>query len=225
MKKCMGLAFVMAVMLTGFGFGDVIYSTTDRIVSDTDGDGLGNNLWTEKNTYIAAGDAAVGNAELRSILEFNLSDNLAVIASATNISFYVEIKETLGTPPDWQFVHLTEGNNGSVVITDFHAAGTVIGSTQPGSSAVAGTWVQFDVTDAVKADALAGNWSAFRLQASAITLNGKADVIRFYEQGYSDGNEPYLMISVPEPSVLGSLFGGGVLLIALLRWRGAGRRA
>lgn len=223
MKKYM-LAFMTVVMLSGGGFGDVIYSTTDRLVDDTNGDGLGDSAWVESFAFDAVGDSGV-NAELRTVLEFDLSADKAAIANATNISFYVRVDTKQGNPPpDWQFVHMTEGNNGSVSATDFQAAGTTVGATQSGTLA-GGTWVQFDVTSAVKADALSGDWSAFRLQALGMSDNdGVADQVRFYTTEDGGGNEPYLMVSVPEPSVSVSMLGGGFLLVVLLRWQGAGRR-
>lgn len=174
-----------------------IYSFSDRIVSDINGDDSADSIYTEEFGFDAVGDTGT-DAELRTVLTFDLSSNADLITNATSILLNIRVDTTVGTAPDWKLVHLTGTSGGSVVVSDYQVPGVQVGSVQSGTLA-SGSWVQFDVTDIVKGDSLAGGWSGFRLEVDTPSLfsdgDGTADQIRFFTQEGEIGSAPYLYIT------------------------------
>jgi hypothetical protein len=186
----------------GLGPVEVLYEnvtvncSSDHIVADSNDDDLADSLYAEEFGFNAVGDSAA-EAELRTVLKFDLSSQKAFINAAVNITLSLQVETTLGVPDDWQLIHIPAGNDGTVTLDDYQTAGGQAGETCSGAL-IAGQLVQFNVTSEVKADALAGNWSAFRLQSAVPSAvpdqNGAADHIRFYTQE-DGGKAPCLRLS------------------------------
>lgn len=202
---------------------DVIYPTTDQMVGDADGNENGDTVWNDADGQYNVGDNYVNNNgnitqhEWRIVMEFPLTASAAEIASASQILLSVTVVTTEGTPYDFDLIHMTAGNNGTIIAGDYQAAGNQVGDTIDASTLTANQTLQFDVTDLVKAD-VGDGYSAFRFQVAdpSVAPNGNTvrDIVKFYDGSSgknSDDRKPQLIL-VPEPGSL-SLVAFGVFAV------------
>lgn len=193
MKSVWLFVVVMVAVCNGLANDVSLNAVSDRIISDDNGDGQGSSLWAEAFAFDAAGDSG-GNADLRTVIRFDLSAVKSEILAANHILFRIQVETAIGAPSDWQVIYLTEGNDGTAAVSDYQAAGDPVGAAQSGPLA-ADTWVEFDVTELVQADADVGGWSVFRVQSVTGTDgDGVADQIRFYTTEDGGGDGPHLLI-------------------------------
>lgn len=171
---------------------------------------------TSAGTSLGVGDSSNNTQVFASIFNFTINASAAEIAEASQITFTISATGQTGTGPDVRLVALNADDN-AISAADASAAGQIMG-TYSASTIAAGLpnfLLTFDVTSIVKADALAGNFSSFRLD-SALTANdgdGGGDVFVFG----TIGNQDAQLNIIPEPTAAVLL--AGAMAFSFLRRR------
>ncbi|MGE9268554.1 MAG: DUF7594 domain-containing protein [Verrucomicrobiales bacterium] len=212
MKKYNTLAALATLVTLASSSGATTLSYLDIARANI---GSSNNLTTSGSTStLAAGDSGTTSDIYRTLINFDLSAYATEIASATQITFSVRASQTLGVGAD---IYLTALDTDQASAS--FAQGTASGTTLAGfyASPSAGDTLTFDVTALVKADALAGDYSSFRIESqhSANDGNSNADMVRFgVIPNTDDATYPVTLTIIPEPgtSLLG-LLGLGTALV------------
>jgi len=150
-------------------------------------------------TSLGVGDSSNNTQVFASIFNFTINASAAEIAAATQITFTISATGQTGTGPDVRLVALNTDDN-AVQSSDASAAGQIVG-TYPAATIAAGLpnfLLTFDVTSIVKADALAGNFSSFRLDCALVANDGDGggDVFVFG----TIGNQDAQLNVIPEPT-------------------------
>lgn len=172
---------------------------------------------TTAGTSLGVGDSSNNTQVFASIFNFTINASAAEIAAASQITFTISATGQTGTGPDVRLVALNADDN-AISAADASAAGQIVG-TYSAATIAAGLpnfLLTFDVTSIVKADALAGNFSSFRLD-SALTANdgdGGGDVFVFG----TIGNQDAQLNIIPEPTAF-TLLAGAMALSCLRRRR------
>jgi len=163
---------------------------------------------TSGTSGLPVGDSSDNTTVHAGLYNFTVSGQTVAIAAASQILFLVTPTNSSGTAPDIRLVAFTTDVN-SIPSTASTAAGTIV-ATLSASSISIGSPVSFDVTSYVKADALAGNFSSFRLESVMDASNGgTAD---FFTFGTIDTNDARLEI-IPEPGFPALLGVTGALVL------------
>jgi len=169
---------------------------------------------TTTSSGMVVGDASNDDTVHSAIFNFNVSTVTSQIADATQILFYVTPTSIVGdTVPDIRLVALTNDSN-STTGARSTAAGTIV-ATLPLASITANTTLAFDVTSYVKADALAGTYSSFRMESILEASNGGGtDYVLLGTIGTNDAR----LEIIPEPSS-GFLASTAAMMILAMRRR------
>jgi len=167
----------------------------------------------ENNPELLVGDSSTNGTVFTSIFNFSLSSSTAEIAAASQITFTINPTAQNDVGPDIRLIALN--GDGSVVdMLDANAVGVTVATftrAEVASALTLGQALTFDVTEFVKADALAGTFTTFRLESVSGTSNndGNSDAFVF---GRQDSSTAALNI-IPEPASAVLLLGAaGVLL-------------
>jgi hypothetical protein len=166
---------------------------------------------TDSSASLPVGDGATNNTVFSALFNFTVSAHTAEISSATQILFNVTISSISANPPSQiRLVALTNDTN-TVFGARSVAAGDIV-ATLNVSPLSMGQTISFDVTNFVKADALAGNFSSYRLESdfAANNTNGAGDILVFGTIASNDAN----LEVIPEPGSSGLL--AGAAAVALL---------
>lgn len=170
---------------------------------------------TTSTTSLGVGDSSNDTQVFASIFNFTINASAAEIAAATQITFTITATSQTGTGPDVRLVAFDTDDNG-IQAADASAAGQIV-ATYPAATIAAGLplSLSFDVTSMVKADALAGNFSSYRLEAPTTVDNndGGGDVFVFGTIGTHDAR----LNIIPEPT--GSALMACALALSLARRR------
>jgi hypothetical protein len=162
------------------------------------------------------GDTVGGVLVHAALFNFDVNTSAADIATASQILFKITPTGSGGIGADLRLIAITSDTN-TVTGARSTAAGTVV-TTIPFSSLVLSPSPQtlvFDVTSYVKADALAGNYTSFRIESQHQQASGDL-VGDFVQFGRIDATDARLEV-IPEPGPAVLLGAAGML--AILRKR------
>lgn len=176
----------------------------------------GHMVATESSASLPVGDGATNNTVFSALFNFTLSAHTAEVASATQILFNVTISSISANPPsEIRLVALSSDTN-TVFGSRSTAAGDVVATLNVSTLAI-GQTISFDVTSFVKADALAGDFSSYRLESNftANNTNGAGDILVFGTIGSNDAH----LEMIPEPGSSGLLVGAAAAVLMLRKRR------
>lgn len=155
-KKPLWLALVVAA-LPSVGLSATIFYTAGNAIIDSNGDGTPDALTPQSSNYVFNShpvQAPSSRSESRTFVEFALPASLDPFASAT-LSFSVFRYNAPHVPAQQLSVYGYLGN-GAITLSDWNAAGTLLGTTSPIAGFAAdlsnrgeGIVFNFDITTAL----------------------------------------------------------------------------
>lgn len=171
----------------------------------------------ENNPELLVGDSSANGTVFTSIFNFSLSSSTAEIAAASQITFTINPTAQNDVGPDIRLIALN--GDGSVVdMLDANAVGVTVATftrAEVASALSLGQALTFDVTEWVKADALAGTHATFRLESTSLASNndGNSDAFVFGRQNTSTA----ALNIIPEPASAALVLLGMAGLVARRR--------
>ncbi|MDP0495924.1 MAG: hypothetical protein Q7Q73_06910 [Verrucomicrobiota bacterium JB024] len=216
-QKCT-LLIVLSLLLasTPFALGESvpIPAVSDRMLGNDSTDpkehDTGTTAWPDSDGRFSVGDNYVEREgkvtvhEWRGVMIFEIAGYTAEIKTAPRVTLQLTVAETMGDPYDLILAHLTEGHDGEVKISDYHADAKPVGDTIRAAGLRAGDVLTFDVTEQVRSDLRTGV-SLFRVQvedaAECPNGNKMIDAVKFYDASSGKNNPelaPQLIVEIKE---------------------------